>query len=64
MAGQGTTALELLEDHPDLDALIVPVGGECYKGPCLVIIIIPCVVMGVTSSSLIEMNIKSRPDCS
>jgi len=27
IAGQGTTALELLDDAPDLDALIVPVGG-------------------------------------
>jgi threonine dehydratase len=27
IAGQGTVALELLADHPDLDALVVPVGG-------------------------------------
>ena len=27
IAGQGTAALELLEDVPDLDAVIVPVGG-------------------------------------
>ena len=27
MAGQGTAALELLEEVPDLDALIIPVGG-------------------------------------
>jgi threonine dehydratase len=27
VAGQGTAALELLEDAPDLDALIAPVGG-------------------------------------
>jgi len=27
IAGQGTTALELLDDHPDLDSLVVPVGG-------------------------------------
>src|SRR5580698_10457105 len=27
MAGQGTAALELLEDQPGLDALIAPVGG-------------------------------------
>jgi len=26
-AGQGTLALEMLEDHPDLDALLVAVGG-------------------------------------
>ena len=27
IAGQGTAALELLTTHPDLDALVVPVGG-------------------------------------
>lgn len=27
MAGQGTIGLEILDDVPDLDAVIVPVGG-------------------------------------
>ena len=27
IAGQGTAAMELLEDHPDLDLLVVPIGG-------------------------------------
>ena len=27
VAGQGTTALEMLEDVPDLDVLVVPIGG-------------------------------------
>lgn len=27
IAGQGTTALELLADHPDLDTIVAPVGG-------------------------------------
>jgi threonine dehydratase len=27
VAGQGTCALEMLADHPDLDCLVVPVGG-------------------------------------
>lgn len=27
MAGQGTVALELLEDHPELDVVVVPIGG-------------------------------------
>jgi threonine dehydratase len=27
VAGQGTVGLEMLEDHPDLDCLVVPVGG-------------------------------------
>jgi len=32
MAGQGTIGLELLEDWPDLDAVIVPVGGGGLLG--------------------------------
>jgi threonine dehydratase len=27
IAGQGTVALELLEDHPEVDALVIPTGG-------------------------------------
>lgn len=27
VAGQGTVALEMLDDHPELDALVVPAGG-------------------------------------
>ena len=27
IAGQGTVALEMLEDHPQLDALVMPIGG-------------------------------------
>lgn len=27
IAGQGTVALEMIEDHPDLDVIVVPVGG-------------------------------------
>lgn len=27
MAGQGTVGLEILEDVPDADAIVVPVGG-------------------------------------
>jgi threonine dehydratase len=27
MAGQGTVALEMLADAPDLDAIVVPIGG-------------------------------------
>ncbi len=34
MAGQGTVALELLEDVPDLDVLVVPVGGGGLLGGC------------------------------
>jgi threo-3-hydroxy-L-aspartate ammonia-lyase len=34
MAGQGTAALELLEDVPDLDLLVAPVGGGGLMAGC------------------------------
>jgi threonine dehydratase len=34
MAGQGTAALELLSDAPDLDALLTPVGGGGLMAGC------------------------------
>jgi threonine dehydratase len=34
MAGQGTVALELLEDAPELDTLVVPVGGGGLIAGC------------------------------
>ncbi|HXJ82667.1 MAG TPA: pyridoxal-phosphate dependent enzyme, partial [Candidatus Methylomirabilis sp.] len=34
MAGQGTTALELLADVPELDALLTPVGGGGLMAGC------------------------------
>src|ERR1700744_5475552 len=36
IAGQGTMALEMLQDAPDLDALIIPVGGGGRLAACLV----------------------------
>ena len=36
MAGQGTLALEMLEDAPDLDVLVVPVGGGGMIAGCAV----------------------------
>ncbi|MBV9249752.1 MAG: pyridoxal-phosphate dependent enzyme, partial [Acetobacteraceae bacterium] len=36
MAGQGTLALEMLEDAPDLDAVVIPVGGGGLLAGCLV----------------------------
>jgi threo-3-hydroxy-L-aspartate ammonia-lyase len=34
IAGQGTVALELIEDHGDLDAIVVPVGGGGLIAGC------------------------------
>jgi threonine dehydratase len=34
IAGQGTLALELLEDFPDLDTLVIPVGGGGLLAGC------------------------------
>ena len=34
MAGQGTAALELLEETPDLDALVMPIGGGGLISGC------------------------------
>jgi threonine dehydratase len=36
IAGQGTLALEMLQDVPDLDVLIIPVGGGGLLAGCLV----------------------------
>lgn len=36
IAGQGTLALEMLQDAPDLDAVIIPVGGGGLLAGCLV----------------------------
>lgn len=37
IAGQGTAALELLEDHPDLDSLFVCLGGGGLLSGCAII---------------------------
>lgn len=34
ITGQGTVALELLEDYPDLDAIVVPIGGGGLISGC------------------------------
>lgn len=36
IAGQGTVGIELLQDHPDLDAMIVPIGGGGLISGCAV----------------------------
>ncbi|HVM10530.1 MAG TPA: threonine ammonia-lyase [Acidimicrobiales bacterium] len=37
VAGQGTAAVELLTDHPDIDCLVVPVGGGGLIAGCAVV---------------------------
>jgi threonine dehydratase len=37
MAGQGTMALEMLEDRPELDALVIPAGGGGLIAGCAVV---------------------------
>jgi threonine dehydratase len=36
IAGQGTIALEMLEDAPDLDALVIPIGGGGLAAGCAI----------------------------
>ena len=36
LAGQGTAALELFEDYPDLDAIITPIGGGGLVSGCAI----------------------------
>jgi threonine dehydratase len=36
VAGQGTVAIEMLEEQPDLDALVVPVGGGGMVAGCVI----------------------------
>jgi threonine dehydratase len=54
MAGQGTAALELLQDAPSLDALIAPVGGGGLMAGCSTVTRALCpgmVVIGVEAES-------------
>lgn len=37
IAGQGTLALEFIEDVPDLDALVVPIGGGGLAAGCAIV---------------------------
>jgi threonine dehydratase len=37
IAGQGTTALEIIADAPDLDALIIPTGGGGFVAGCAIV---------------------------
>src|SRR5690606_9182607 len=36
IAGQGTVALEMLEDVPELEALVIPVGGGGLASGCAI----------------------------
>jgi threonine dehydratase len=66
IAGQGTLALELLEDFPDLDVLIVPVGGGGLLAGCATAAraIRPCIeVFGVEVEAYAPMaqRLAGRP---
>ncbi|MCL2427769.1 MAG: threonine ammonia-lyase [Alphaproteobacteria bacterium] len=47
IAGQGTAVLELLEDAPDLDAVIIPVGGGGLLAGCAVAATTRCPAIAV-----------------
>jgi threonine dehydratase len=47
MAGQGTAALELLADAPDLDALLTPVGGGGLMAGCSTVARALCPTMSI-----------------
>jgi threonine dehydratase len=59
IAGQGTVGLEMLEQHPDLDVLVIPVGGGGLIGgvACAVKAIRPQTrIVGVQTSKLPSMK--------
>lgn len=59
IAGQGTVALEMLEQHPDLDVLVIPVGGGGLIGgvSCAAKAIRPTMrIVGVQTSRLPSMK--------
>jgi threonine dehydratase len=59
IAGQGTVALELLEDHPELDAVVVPTGGGGLLSGMAVVIraLAPdTTIIGVQSESWASMR--------
>ena len=37
MAGVGTASLEIIEDWPDVDVILVPLGGEVARRACIVV---------------------------
>lgn len=51
IAGQGTVALEMMEDHPDLDVIVVPVGGGGLMAGALTAVGDRVDVLGVQSES-------------
>ena len=51
IAGQGTVALELLDDHPDLDVIVVPVGGGGLMAGVVAAVDPKIEVVGVQSES-------------
>ncbi len=71
VAGQGTVALELLADHPDLDVIVVPVGGGglCTGVALVAAALAPhCRVVGVQSELyphlVCQLTGRPRPEAS
>jgi threonine dehydratase len=56
IAGQGTVALEMLEDHPDLEALVIPVGGGGLASGCAIAASDDVVVYGVETERFPSMK--------
>ncbi len=66
MAGQGTLALEMLEDAPDLDVLVIPVGGGgmiagCAVAACAAKPGIEVVGVEVESYASLHQTLAGRP---
>jgi threonine dehydratase len=63
MAGQGTVGLEILEDVPDADAIVVPVGGGgLLAGVSLAVKTLKknCKIIVSTSNFIVLLNCTMR----
>lgn len=65
IAGQGTVGLEILEEEPEVDTIIVPVGGGgLISGIALAVktLNLNCRIIGVQSSRSPGMCLKKKPE--
>ena len=62
MAGQGTTGLEILEQVPDVDAVVIPTGGGGLLAGCAVALktMKPSVQIIVRINSAKSLGVKCR----